>query len=295
MQEIRIMDEDDKRELQDEIDAVRDKLNAFLDIDDTTKDQVSEIIALIEDNRDLIDSITTGKVSVTDIVDNLATNAANKPLSAAQGVALKALIDAIKVPTKVSALTNDAGYIKSAQLDSAVDEALTEAKESGEFDGPPGAPGESAYAAAKAAGYTGTAEEFAAALAVVASGGGSGGGSAEYETVDSVDEMTDTSKQYVLKETGTIWAYGEFNETVNVNEQIFDASKVFTGHISGVNITSSSNKMYPMPVDVSKIPEGVDVYVDIKGFYVRNTTSPSLEKVGYSALENPKQADSQVI
>lgn len=31
----------------------------------------------------------------------------------------------------------------------------------------------------------------------------------EYETVDSVDEMTDTSKSYVLSSTGTIWAYGE--------------------------------------------------------------------------------------
>lgn len=31
----------------------------------------------------------------------------------------------------------------------------------------------------------------------------------EYETVDSVDEMTDTSKQYVLSSTGTIWTYGE--------------------------------------------------------------------------------------
>lgn len=46
----------------------------------------------------MIDGITTGKVSVTDIVDNLTTNASNKPLSAAQGVALKALIDGIIIP-----------------------------------------------------------------------------------------------------------------------------------------------------------------------------------------------------
>ena len=39
--------------------------------------------------------------------------------------------------------------------------------------------------------------------------GTGGGGSTEYETVDSVAEMTNTSKQYVLKETGTIWTYGE--------------------------------------------------------------------------------------
>ena len=30
-----------------------------------------------------------------------------------------------------------------------------------------------------------------------------------YEEVDSVNEMTDTSKSYVLKSTGTIWVYGE--------------------------------------------------------------------------------------
>ena len=39
--------------------------------------------------------------------------------------------------------------------------------------------------------------------------GTGGGGSTQYETVDSADEMTDTSRQYVLKETGTIWTYGE--------------------------------------------------------------------------------------
>ena len=43
----------------------------------------------------MIDAITTSKVSVTDIVNNLTTNVTNKPLSAAQGVALKALIDAL--------------------------------------------------------------------------------------------------------------------------------------------------------------------------------------------------------
>ena len=41
----------------------------------------------------------------------MTTNIANRPLSAAQGVALKGLIDAIKVPTKVSVFQNDAGYL----------------------------------------------------------------------------------------------------------------------------------------------------------------------------------------
>lgn len=71
------------------------KVNNFLNVTDTTKDQLSEIIALIEANADDIETITSGKVNVADIVNNLTTNVTNKPLSAAQGVALKALIDAL--------------------------------------------------------------------------------------------------------------------------------------------------------------------------------------------------------
>lgn len=89
------------------------RLNALADSDDTTLDQLSEIVAYIKSNRSLIDGITTSKVNVSDIIDNLTTNVTNKPLSAAQGVALKALIDAITVPTKVSELTNDSGYLTS--------------------------------------------------------------------------------------------------------------------------------------------------------------------------------------
>ena len=70
-------------------------------------------MAYIKRNRSLIDGITTSKVNVSDIIDNLTTNVTNKPLSAAQGVALKALIDAITVPTKISELTNDSGYLTS--------------------------------------------------------------------------------------------------------------------------------------------------------------------------------------
>lgn len=71
------------------------RLNTLADSDNTTLDQMSEIVAYIEANRDLIESITTSKVSVSDIINNLTTNVSNKPLSAAMGVTLKALIDAI--------------------------------------------------------------------------------------------------------------------------------------------------------------------------------------------------------
>lgn len=95
------------------IEGLTTRLNTIANSTDEDLDQMAEIVAYIKANKELIDSITTSKVSVADIVNNLTTNVSNKPLSAAQGVALKALIDAITVPTKVSELTNDAGYLKS--------------------------------------------------------------------------------------------------------------------------------------------------------------------------------------
>ena len=83
------------------IQGLTDRLNALADSDDTTLDQLSEVVAYIKSNRSLIEAITTSKVNVSDIVDNLTTNVSNKPLSAAQGVALKALIDAISIPDKL--------------------------------------------------------------------------------------------------------------------------------------------------------------------------------------------------
>lgn len=88
-----------------------------------------------EDIRGLIADLNDGKVNVADIIDNLVTSATNKPLSAAQGVALKALIDGLS-----------SGKLDSSALASAIEEALAQAKASGEFkgeDGTPGAPGTS--------------------------------------------------------------------------------------------------------------------------------------------------------
>lgn len=73
--------------------GLSDRINAALDSDDATLDQMSEVVAYIKSNKSLIDAITTSKVSVADIVNDLVTNVADKPLSAAQGVALKQLID----------------------------------------------------------------------------------------------------------------------------------------------------------------------------------------------------------
>ena len=92
------------------IDGLTSRLNALADSDDSTLDQLSEIVAYIQANRGLIESVTTSKINVKDIVNNLITNIADKPLSAAQGVELKRLIDAITVPTKLSELAGDATH-----------------------------------------------------------------------------------------------------------------------------------------------------------------------------------------
>lgn len=78
------------------IEDVTLRLNALANSDDTTLDQLSEIIAYIKSNRSLIEEITTNKVNVEDIINNLTTNVSNKPLSAAQGVVIKAFIDELE-------------------------------------------------------------------------------------------------------------------------------------------------------------------------------------------------------
>lgn len=156
------VDTDAHNDLRTELKALSDRLTAFFDSDDTTLDELSEIVAYITRNKTLIDSITTSKVNVADIVNNLTTNVANKPLSAAQGVVLKGLIDSLNtslskyalassVPTKVSQLENDKGFLTEHQdisgkldadkLPEAVNDALAQAKASGDFDGPQGPAG----------------------------------------------------------------------------------------------------------------------------------------------------------
>lgn len=83
---------DDIRSL---VSGLNTRLNALADSDDTTLDQLSEIVTYIKNNKSLIDNITTSKVNVADIVDNLTSTSANKPLSAKQGKVLKDLMDAL--------------------------------------------------------------------------------------------------------------------------------------------------------------------------------------------------------
>lgn len=136
------------------IQGLTDRLNALADSDDTTLDQLSEVVAYIKSNRSLIEAITTSKVSVADIIDNLTTNVSNKPLSAAQGVALKALIDAISIPTTLpnpNTLTFTGAVTGSYDGSAAMTMNIPQVK--------------SAYQYAQEGGYTGTETEFAKKIA----------------------------------------------------------------------------------------------------------------------------------
>ena len=119
-------------DLRLELKRLADRLNAALNSDDTSLDDLKEIVAYIKSNKTLIDGVTASKVNVTDIVNNLTTNTANVPLSAAQGVALKLLIDSLEeiVEGKVTAeqvaaqiATALSGYPTTADMGQAISNA----------------------------------------------------------------------------------------------------------------------------------------------------------------------------
>lgn len=102
-------------DLRLELKALADRVNAVLDSDDATLDELSEIVSYIKSNKSLIDAITTSKVNVSDIVNNLVTNVANKPLSAAQGVALKALYDALQTAVNDKAPKSHGNHVPETE------------------------------------------------------------------------------------------------------------------------------------------------------------------------------------
>ena len=90
------------KEQDDALSEFKERIEALLASDDTTLDQLQEVVDYIKNNKSLIEGITTDKVNVDDIVNDLITTATNKPLSANQGRILKDLIDAeVSRATKV--------------------------------------------------------------------------------------------------------------------------------------------------------------------------------------------------
>ncbi len=80
-------------------------INTLITSDDLTLDSVQEIVTYIKSEQTAINSLGTTKINISDIVDVLTDTSTNKPLSAAQGKALKDVADAlaITVGTKVTA------------------------------------------------------------------------------------------------------------------------------------------------------------------------------------------------
>lgn len=111
--------------LRNLISELTTRLNTLADSDDTTLDQMSELVAYIKSNKGLIDSITTSKVNVADIVNNLTSNVSNKPLSAAQGVALKAQLDGKETAGAAANALSQAKSYADAAIATALNGELT--------------------------------------------------------------------------------------------------------------------------------------------------------------------------
>ena len=127
-----------------------------------------------------------------------------------------------------------------------------------------GEDGKSAYQYAKDGGFTGTETEFIQKMAkdiptVVQEAGESeslvmsqkavtdlvndalGTDETEYETVDSVDKMTDTRKSYVLESTGTVWAYGETHIDIEPPNKFVPSKATLNQRLSSSSGSVSAN------------------------------------------------------
>lgn len=138
------VDPESHQDIRISLEALIKTLEAFLDMDDSTYDQLSELVQKIEANAGSVEQLTNGKVNVSDIINNLTTNVSNKPLSAAQGVALKALIDDLVVVAN-NATTTASGAKTTAE------EAKTAAQNAGTIAGNAKTTAENAAAKAQTA------------------------------------------------------------------------------------------------------------------------------------------------
>ena len=78
--------------------SLKTSLETFLtgEADGGAVDRLTELVAAIQANKDSIDALVADHLKRGDIVNDLTSGGANKVLSAEQGKALKALLDAVQ-------------------------------------------------------------------------------------------------------------------------------------------------------------------------------------------------------
>ena len=99
----------------------------------------------------------------------------------------------------------------------------------------------------------------------------------EYETVDTVEEMTDTSKQYVLNSTGTLWAYGE-TTVDDTDRNLYDASACSLNvRVDGTTRAGTFTTDY-IPANLSSADP---YYMRVKGLLHSGIECPQIYKIAY--------------
>lgn len=182
----------------------------------------------------------------------------------------------------------EVGALSEGTLDTAINEALAQAKASGEFDGKDG---KTAYEYAQDGGYTGTEDEFAAKLAAEIPSGG-GGSLGDFELIGTVDfsqedlatasggvtfEVTDVSEILLISNDLVNSTSSNSNVLVHLNKNSGyvesmlhpDSGKtgtplngwVFIKHLSGVGLTgiqsSSAISSTNYNIGTAKIPYNI--------------------------------------
>lgn len=262
------------------------RINAALDSDDATLDQMSEVVAYIKSNKTLIDAITTSKVSVADIVNDLVTNVADKPLSAAQGVALKGLIDGLRtmIPeayTLPTATETALGGVKPVTATDAMTQSVG-VTEDGRLVTKPGEGGSGISVTGATVGQTvkiAAVDENGVPTAWEAVDLPSGGAET-WETIANFEITEEVSNISINleKKYKKLWIYfthshiastnynhfnikigGRYmlavNQSINTNKQFFKALLELFGSGRGLEIVSNSNILASVP-SISLISSG---------------------------------------
>lgn len=247
---------DAHNDIRQEIKAIREQLAAFLDVDEETLNELSELIAAIAANQTSIAQLTSNKVSVTDIIDNLTTNVANKPLSAAQGVVLKTLIDGLST-----------GKLDASALQSAIITALAQAKASGAFDGAKGDPGRGIKSITRTSGngaagttdtYTITYTDNTTSTFQVSNGSNGAPGYTPRRKIDYwTDEDQETLVQQVIATLGTP-VFGRVED---------DNTIVLTGELVGNSYTVVYEDADGNRTTIGQYSQQTETVVDIQWTY----------------------------